>query len=145
MEAYNDISINHANGNSFLHGHIAKDQPQLFLNLQSFTNCSMKFSIRYNFCDWFGRHWQWAFYTLNICFSCRFPYTDGKSFSRYKPLEHVNFGRSISCRLFSRIWYSPFHNNSGKDWGCVSGEKASKKITLSSLHVKKLHCFPKIV
>ena len=32
-----------------------------------------------------------SYYSLNICFSCRFPYTDSQSFSQYKPLQIVHF------------------------------------------------------
>ena len=42
-------------------------------------------------------------YNSNICFSRAFLYGDGPSFSLYKPLQNVNFERSITCSFFSGI------------------------------------------
>ena len=39
-------------------------------------------------------------YSFNICFSCCFPYTDGQSFSQYKPLRIVHFRRVSNMWIF---------------------------------------------
>ena len=41
-------------------------------------------------------------YGLNICFSHRFPYIDGPSFSPHKPLQSVRFGKVGNMQFFSR-------------------------------------------
>ena len=41
-------------------------------------------------------------YSLNICFSRRFPYIDGPSFSPYKPLQNVNFSKVGNMQFFFR-------------------------------------------
>ena len=63
--------------------------PALFRNLQSFVDCSMERSIRYNFfIDLESiQHQLSSDYSLNICFSRRFPYIDGPSSSPNKPLK----------------------------------------------------------
>ena len=42
-------------------------------------------------------------YSLSICFSRPFLYSDGPSFSPYKPSQNINFERLVTCRVFSRI------------------------------------------
>ena len=41
-------------------------------------------------------------YSLNICFSRRFPYIDGPSFSPHKPLQNVDFSKVGSMQFFFR-------------------------------------------
>ena len=41
-------------------------------------------------------------YSLNTCFSHRFPYIDGPSFSPYKPLQNVHYSKSVTCSFFFR-------------------------------------------
>ena len=64
-----------------------QDQPIFFQNLQSFADCSTKMSIKYNFwIDLDSIHNKLSSdYSLNICFSCRLPCTNGQSFYQYKP------------------------------------------------------------
>ena len=38
-----------------------------------------------------------------LCFSRRFLFSDGQSFSEYKTLQNVRFEWSVACRLFSRV------------------------------------------
>ena len=63
----------------------------------------MERSIRYNFLidlESF-QHKLSSDYGLNICFSCRFPNIDGPSFSPYKPLQNVKFGKVGNMQFFS--------------------------------------------
>ena len=41
-------------------------------------------------------------YSLDICFSRRFPYTDGPSFSPYKPQQNVDFSKVGNMQVFFR-------------------------------------------
>ena len=41
-------------------------------------------------------------YSLDICFSRRFLYGDGPSFSPYKPLQNVNFRKVGNIQFFFR-------------------------------------------
>ena len=61
--------------------------------------------IRYNFLIDLEsiQHKLSSDYSLNICFSLRFPYIDGPSFSLYKPLQNVNFLKAGSMQFFSGI------------------------------------------
>ena len=43
-------------------------------------------------------------YSLNICFSRRFLYIDGPSFSRYKPLQNALFERLVTCSFFQELY-----------------------------------------
>ena len=66
----------------------------------------MERSIRYNFfIDLGSIQRMLSFdYSLNICFSRAFLYSDGPSFSPYKPLQKMSiFERSITCSFFSGI------------------------------------------
>ena len=104
IKEYHDISITHADGQRFFSfweqlstlthtievnlflmwadnvkleypGKIQiQDQPEFFQNLQSFVECSMKMSIRYNFfIDLDSIHNKLSSdYSLNVCFSCHF-------------------------------------------------------------------------
>ena len=76
------------------------DQPEFFQNLQSFADCSMKMLIRYDFLiDLESIHNKLSSdYSLNICFSRRFPCTDGQSFSQYKLSI---FEKLVTCRSFA--------------------------------------------
>ena len=76
-------------------------RPALFQNPQSFVDCSMERSIRYNFFHWFGEHSTYD-YSLNIYFSRRFPYIDSPSFSPYKPLQNVDFSKVGNMQVFFR-------------------------------------------
>ena len=42
-------------------------------------------------------------YSLNICFSRRFAYVDGPSFSPNKPLQNVDFSKVGNMQFFSGI------------------------------------------
>ena len=55
----------------------------------------MERSIRYNFfIDLESIHHKLSSdYSLNIHFSCRFPYIDSPSFSPYKPSQNVDFSK----------------------------------------------------
>ena len=65
----------------------------------------MERSIRYNFfIDLVGiQHKLSSDYSLNICFSRRFPYIDGPSFFPHKPLQHVRFWKVGSMQFFPHI------------------------------------------
>ena len=52
--------------------------------------------------------------SLNIYFLCRFPYIDGPSFSPYKPLQNVDFQRSVTYSFFQEL-YSHINKNSGEN------------------------------
>ena len=79
-------------------------RPALFRNPQSFVNCSMERSIRYQFfIDLESiQHKLSSDYSLNIYFSRRFPYIDGPSFSPYKPLQNVDFSKVGNMQFFFR-------------------------------------------
>ena len=75
----------------------------------------MKLSIRYNFLidldstdDMLSSD-----YSLNVCFSPRFPYIDGQRFSQCKPLQNVHFWKADNMQFF-REFYSPIDKNSGE-------------------------------
>ena len=75
--------------------------PALFRNPQSFVDCSMERSIRYNFFESI-QHKLSSDYSLNICFfSRRFPCIDSPLFSPYKPLQNVDFSKVGNMQLFS--------------------------------------------
>ena len=44
-------------------------------------------------------------YSLNICFSRRFPYIDSPSFSPYKPLQNVDVSKVANMQFFSQELY----------------------------------------
>ena len=50
-------------------------------------------------------------YGLNICFSHRFPYIDGPSFSPHKPLQSVRFGKVGNMQFFFQELYSYIDKN----------------------------------
>ena len=77
---------------------------ELFLNSQSFVDCSMEKSKRYNFLIDLEsiQHKLSSDYSLDICFSRRFPYIDGPSFSSYKPLQNVDFSKVGNMQFFFR-------------------------------------------
>ena len=70
-------------------------RPVLFWNRQSFVDCSMERSIRYDFfIDLESiQHKLSSDYSLNIYFSRCFAYIDGPLFSPYKPLKYVDFSK----------------------------------------------------
>ena len=44
-------------------------------------------------------------YSLNVCFSRRFPYIYGPSFSQYKPLQNMSVSeRSVACIFFQEFY-----------------------------------------
>ena len=90
-------------------------RPALFRNPQSFVDCSMERSIRYNFfIDLESiQHKQSSDYGLNICFSRRFPCICGPSFSPYKPLQNVDFSKVGNMQFFFLELYSHIDKNSG--------------------------------
>ena len=92
-------------------------RPALFRNPQSFVNCSMERSIRYNFfIDLESiQHKLSSDYSLNIYFSRRFPYIDGPSFSPYKPLQNVDFSKVGNMQFFFQELYSHINKNSGEN------------------------------
>ena len=64
-------------------------------------------------------------YSLNICFSRRFPHTDGPSFFPYKPLQNVHFWKVGNMQFFFQELYSHIDNNSeGKVWEYVSRQNS---------------------
>ena len=78
-------------------------RPALFRNFQTFVDCSMERSIRYNFflIDLESIQRKLSFdYSLNIYFSRCFPYIDGPSFSPYKPLQNVDFSKVGNMQFF---------------------------------------------
>ena len=79
-------------------------RPALFRNLQSFVDCSIERSIRYNFLIDLEstQHKLSSDYSLNIYFSRCFPYIDGPSFSPYKPLQNVDFSKVGNMQFFFR-------------------------------------------
>ena len=79
-------------------------RPALFRNPQSFVDCSMERSIRIIFLIDLEsiQHNLSSAYSLNICFSRRFPYIDGPSFSPYKPLQNVDFSKVGNMQFFFR-------------------------------------------
>ena len=79
-------------------------QSALFRNSQSFVDCSMESSIRFNlFIDLESiRHKLSSDYSLNIYFSRRFPYIDGPSFYPYKPLQNVDFSKVCNMQFVFR-------------------------------------------
>ena len=74
-------------------------QPELFRNHQSFVDCSMKGLIIFLIDLESIQHKLSSDYSLNICFSRRFPYIDSPSFSPYKPLQNVDFSK-VGNKLF---------------------------------------------
>ena len=59
-------------------------------------------------------------YNLNVCFSRRFPYIDGPSYSPHKPLQNVHFWNVGNMHFFPEL-YSHIDKNSGeKVWVYVS-------------------------
>ena len=78
--------------------------PALFRNPQSFVDCSMERSIRYNFLINLEsiQHKLLSDNSLNIYFSRRFLYIDGPSFSPYKPLQNVDFSKVGNMQFFFR-------------------------------------------
>ena len=69
------------------------------INFQIFVNCWIERSMRYSFFIDLERsqHKLSSDYSLNMCFSRRFPYIDGPSFSPYKPLQMSVFESSATC------------------------------------------------
>ena len=90
-------------------------RPALFRNPQSFIDCSMERSIRYNF---FLinlesiQHKLSSDNSLNIYFSRRFLYIDGPSFSPYKPLQNVDFSKVGNMQFLFQELYSHINKNS---------------------------------
>ena len=110
-------------------------RPALFRNPQSFVDCSMERSIRYNFFDWLEsiQHKLSFDYGLSIYFSRRFFHIDGPWFFRTNPYKMSIFQRSVTCRFFQE-WYSHVDKNSGqKVWGYVLVKIASKGTFLKSI------------
>ena len=92
-------------------------RPALFRNPQSFVDCLMERSIRYNFflIDLESiQHELSSDYSLNIYFLRCFPYIDGPSFSPYKPLQNVDFSKVGNMQLFQEL-YSHINKNSGEN------------------------------
>ena len=79
-------------------------RPPLFRNPQSFIDCSMERSIRYNFLIDLEsiQHKLSSDYSLHMYFSRRFPYIDGPSLSLYKPLQNVDFSKVGNMQSFFR-------------------------------------------
>ena len=78
-------------------------RPEIFRNPQSFVDCSMEMSIRYNFLIDLEsiQHKLSSDYSLNIYFSCRFPFIDSPPFSPYEPLQNVDFSKVGNMQFFS--------------------------------------------
>ena len=79
-------------------------QPALFQNPQSFIDCSMERTIRYNFLIDLEsiQHELSSDYSLNMYFSRCFPYNNGPSFSLYKPLQNVDFSKVGNMHFYFR-------------------------------------------
>ena len=78
-------------------------RPALSRNLQSFVDCSMERSIRYNFLIDLEsiQHKLSSDHSLSTYFSLRF-YIDGPSFSPYKPLQNLHFCKVGNMQFFFR-------------------------------------------
>ena len=63
-------------------------------------------------------------YSLDICFSRRFPYIHGPSFSPYKPLQNVDFSKVGNMQFFSGIVLTIDKNSGKKVWGYVSRQNS---------------------
>ena len=89
--------------------------PALFRNPQSFVDCSMERSKGIIFLIDLEsiQHKLSSDYSLNIYFSCRFPYIDGPSFSPYIPLQNVDFSEVGNMQFFQEL-YSHIDKNSGE-------------------------------
>ena len=89
-------------------------RPALFRNPQSFIDCSMERSIRYNFLINLEsiQHKLSSNNSLNIYFSRRFLCIDGPSFSPYKPLQNVDFSKVGNMQFFFQELYSHINKNS---------------------------------
>ena len=60
-------------------------------------------------------------YSLSTCFSRRFPFIDGPSFSTYKPLQNVHFWKVGNMQFsFSGIVLTIEKKSGGKFWGYAS-------------------------
>ena len=79
-------------------------RPAQLRNSQSFVDCSIERSIRYNFLIDLEsiQHKLSSDYSLNMYFLRRFPYIDGPSFSPYKPLQNVDFSKIGNMQFFFR-------------------------------------------
>ena len=88
----------------------------LLRNPQSFVDCSMERSIRYNFfIDLESiQHTLSPDYSLNMYFSRRFPHIDSPSFSPYKSLQNVDFANVGNMQLFFQELYSHIDKNMGE-------------------------------
>ena len=91
-------------------------RPALFRNPQSFVDCSMERSIRYNFLINLEsiQHKLSSDHSLNIYFSRCFSYIDGPSFSPYKPLQNVDFSKVGNMQFFFQELYSHINKNPGE-------------------------------
>ena len=83
---------------------VIQKRPALFRNPQSFVDCLMERSKRYNFLIDLEsiQHKLSSDYSLNICFSRRFPHIDGPLVSPYKPLQNVDFLKVGNMQFFFR-------------------------------------------
>ena len=92
-------------------------RPALFQNLQSFINCWMERSIRYHFfIDLESIQHMFSFdYSLNICFSRPFLYSDRPSFFCTNPYKMSIFEWSVTCSFFSGIVHI-LTRNQGKNF-----------------------------
>ena len=111
-------------------------RPALFRNPQSFVDCSMERSIRYNFLIDLEsiQHKLSSDYSLNIYLSRRFPYMEGSSFSPYKPLQNVDCSKVGNMQLFLRNCTHILTRTHGKKFEDMFLFKiASKGTSLTSL------------
>ena len=75
----------------------------------------METSIRHNFfIDLESIQHKLSFdYSLNICFSSRFPYIDGPLFFRTNSYKMSIFERPVTCNFFQEL-YSQINKKSGE-------------------------------
>ena len=74
-------------------------------------------------------------YILNICFSPRFSYIDGPSFSQYKPLQNIHFWNVGNMQFFFQELHSHIDKNSGKKFEDMFLVKIANKGTSLSISV----------
>ena len=75
-------------------------------------------------------------YSLDVCFSRRFPYIDGPSFSPYKPLQNVDFSKVGDMQLFFRNFTDILTRTQGKKFEDMFLVKIASKgtsLTLSQI------------
>ena len=91
-------------------------RPALFRNLQSFVDCSMERSIRYNFFDWFWRAFSISFHLIIVWIYVSrsiFSILMVHHFLSTNPYKMSIFQRSVTCSFFKEL-NSHIDKNSGE-------------------------------